>query len=46
GQSLQLITIDNNTDSLQLRYTPSKVGFNGQEMSEEECKCRACRIDH
>ena len=25
GQMLQLITIDNNTASLQLRYTPGKV---------------------
>ncbi len=36
GQMFQLITIDNNTASLQLRYTPGKVVFNGQEMSEEE----------
>ncbi|EFB5458804.1 DUF945 family protein, partial [Escherichia coli] len=29
GQMFQLITIDNNTASLQLRYTPGKVVFNG-----------------
>ncbi len=41
GQMFQLITIDNNTASLQLRYTPGKVVFNGQEMSEENlCLCR------
>ncbi len=27
GQMFQLITIDNNTASLQLRYTPGKVVF-------------------
>lgn len=36
GQMFQLITIDNNTALLQLRYTLGKVVFNGQEMSEEE----------
>ena len=41
GQMFQLITIDNNTASLQLRYTPGKVVFNGQEMSEEEFMSRA-----
>lgn len=45
GQMLQLITIDNNTASLQLRYTPGKV-FNGQEMSEEEFMSRAGRFVH
>ncbi len=42
----QLITIDNNTASLQLRYTPGKVVFNGQEMSEEEFMSRAGRFVH
>ena len=46
GQMLQLITIDNNTASLQLRYTPGKVVFNGQEMSEEEFMSRAGRFAH
>ena len=46
GQMLQLITIDNNTASLQLRYTPGKVFFNGQEMSEEEFMSRAGRFVH
>lgn len=44
GQMFQLITIDNNTASLQLRYTPGKVAFNGQEMSEEEFMSRAGRF--
>ena len=44
GQMFQLITIDNNTASLQLRYTPGKVVFNGQEMSEEEFMSRAGRF--
>ena len=44
GQMFQLITIDNNTASLQLRYTPGKVVFNGQEMSEEEFMSRAGRL--
>ena len=46
GQMFQLITIDNNTASLQLRYTPGKVVFNGQEMSEEEFMSRAGRFVH
>ncbi|MBU3494291.1 DUF945 family protein [Escherichia coli] len=46
GLMLQLITIDNNTASLQLRYTPGKVVFNGQEMSEEEFMSRAGRFVH
>ena len=46
GQMFQLITIDNNTASLQLRYTPGKVVFNGQEMSEEEFMSRAGRFAH
>ncbi|WP_139555583.1 DUF945 family protein, partial [Escherichia coli] len=46
GQMFQLITIDNNTASLQLRYTPGKVAFNGQEMSEEEFMSRAGRFVH
>jgi hypothetical protein len=32
--------------SLQLRYTPGKVVFNGQEMSEEEFMSRAGRFVH
>ena len=46
GQMFQLITIDNNTASLQLRYTPGKVVFNGQEMSEDEFMSRAGRFVH
>ncbi|WP_114142631.1 DUF945 family protein, partial [Shigella boydii] len=46
GQMFQLITIDNNTAPLQLRYTPGKVVFNGQEMSEEEFMSRAGRFVH
>lgn len=46
GKMFQLITIDNNIASLQLRYMPGKVVFNGQEMSEEEFMSRAGRFIH
>ncbi|MDT9423323.1 DUF945 family protein [Escherichia coli] len=48
GQMFQLITIDNNTASLQLRYTPGKeVVFNGQEMKRKrKFMSRAGRFVH
>lgn len=46
GKMLQLVSVDNNTASLQLRYTPGKVIFNGKEMSEEEFMSRAGRFAH
>lgn len=46
GKMLQLISVDNNTASLQLRYTPGKVIFNGKEMTEEEFMSRVGRFAH